>query len=194
MLACLHGRLLPCLSSCLLRACLHRSVLACLIAWLLTCVLTYLPACLQAGVLLAIFLTLRRMSEATRGLQRRMEEQVSPIPDNVDEITTTVRESSRSVLEDIAGLSRDARRQVQKFDALTDELADRVRLQIIRLDQLLSQALSNLERAGTAVRENVVGPVREATAVIQGVKAAIDFLAARRERRGRQQSDEELFI
>jgi hypothetical protein len=99
------------------------------------------------------------------------------------------------VLEDIAGLSRDARRQMQKFDALTDELADRVRLQIIRLDQLLSQALSNLERAGTAVRENVVGPVREATAVIQGVKAAIDFLAARRERqRGRQQSDEELFI
>lgn len=156
--------------------------------------LTALALLLQAGVLLAIFLTLRRMSEATRGLQRRMEEQVSPILDNVDEITTTVRDSSRSVLEDLAGLSSDARRQVQKFDALTDELADRVRLQIIRLDQLLSQALSNLERAGTAVRENVVGPVREATAVIQGVRAAIDFLAARRERRGRQQSDEELFI
>ncbi len=157
--------------------------------------LTALALLLQAGVLLAIFLTLRQMSEATRGLQRRMEEQVSPILDNVDEITTTVRDSSRSVLEDLAGLSRDARRQVQKFDELTDELADRVRLQIIRLDQLLSQALSNLERAGTAVRENVVGPVREATAVIQGVRAAIDFLAARRERhRGRQQSDEELFI
>ncbi|MFB3153492.1 MAG: hypothetical protein ACE10I_03345, partial [Candidatus Acidiferrales bacterium] len=67
--------------------------------------LTALALLLQAGVLLAIFLTLRRMSEATRGLQRRMEEQVSPILDNVDEITTTVRESSRSVLEDIAGLS-----------------------------------------------------------------------------------------
>ncbi|MCH8947360.1 MAG: hypothetical protein IH789_06985, partial [Acidobacteria bacterium] len=51
--------------------------------------LTALALLLQAGVLLAIFLTLRRMSEATRGLQRRMEEQVSPILDNVDEITTT---------------------------------------------------------------------------------------------------------
>jgi len=42
----------------------------------------------------------------------------------------------------------------------------------------------------------VIGPVREAAAVVQGVKAAIDFLTARRERSRRrpERVDEELFI
>lgn len=151
---------------------------------------------LQAGILVAAYLRLAKLDQETKAWRRQLSEQAAPILRNMDEITVSVRENSRLILNDFSALSRDARRQMEKFDRLTDEFADRLRLQIIHLDDLLTQTLRNLEEAGSAVKQNVVGPVREAAAVMQGVKAAIDFISARRNRHRRveQRPDEELFI
>ncbi|HKZ52517.1 MAG TPA: DUF948 domain-containing protein [Candidatus Acidoferrales bacterium] len=158
--------------------------------------LTTLALVAQAVILVATYLRLAKLDEETRALRQKLSEQAGPILRNVDELTLTARDKTRLILEDISALSYDARRQMEKLDRLTDELADRLRLQIIRTDELLSKALQNLEEAGTAVKESVIGPVREAAAVVQGVKAAIDFLTARRERSRRrpERVDEELFI
>jgi hypothetical protein len=158
--------------------------------------LTTLALLTQAAILVATYLRLAKLDQETRALREKLNEQAGPILRNVDEITLNARDKGRVILEDLSALSRDARRQVEKLDRLTDELADRLRLQIIRADQLLSQAVGDLEKAGATVKENVVSPVREAAAVVQGVKAAIDFLGARRgrSRRHRERVDEELFI
>lgn len=158
--------------------------------------LTTVALLAQATILVLAYLRLKKIDQETQGLRRHVREQAGPILRNVEEISLTVRENSRVILDDLSGLSHDARRQVEKLDRLTDEMADRLRLQIIRLDELLSRALGNLEEAGTAVKQSVASPVREAAAVLQGVKAAIDFLGARRNR-GRppsRRADEELFI
>lgn len=151
---------------------------------------------LQAAILVASYLRLAKLDEETKGLRRQLSEQAGPILHNVEEISLTVRENSRLMFDDLSALSHDARRQIEKFDRLTDEFADRLRLQIVRLDELLTQTLESLEKAGSTLKENVVGPVREAAAVLQGVKAAIDFLNARRgrSRRAPRRVDEELFI
>lgn len=150
----------------------------------------------QAVILVATYLRLAKLDEETRVLRQKLSEQAGPILRNVDELTLTARDKTRLILEDVSALSYDARRQMEKLDRLTDEMADRLRLQIIRTDELLSKALESLEEAGTTVKESVVGPVREAAAVVQGVKAAIDFLTARRGRAPRrpERVDEELFI
>lgn len=153
----------------------------------------------QAVILVLTYLRLAKLDEETKALRRQVVERAGPILRNVEEVTLTVRENSRVIFDDLSALSYNARRQMDKFDRLSDELADRIRGQIVRVDQLLTQTLDNLQRAGTAVRENIVGPVQEAAAVIQGVKAAIDFLSARRgraETRERQapRAEEDLFI
>lgn len=157
---------------------------------------TALAVVMQAGILVGAYLRLAKLDEETKPLRRQISEQIPPILRNVDDITVTVREKSRELLYDATALTQDARRQMEKFDRLTDEVADRLRLQIIRLDELLTQAMENIEQAGSTVKESVVGPVKEATAVLQGVRAAIDFLGARRDRTRRkgQRIDEELFI
>lgn len=151
---------------------------------------------IQAGILVATYLRLKKIDEETRALRRQVIEHTGPILRNVEETTHTVRENSRVIFDDLSALSHDARRQMEKFDRLTDEAADRLRLQIIRLDELLTLALDNLEKAGSAVKETVEGPVREAAAVVQGVKAAIDFISARRKgsRSEPRRADEQLFI
>jgi len=150
---------------------------------------------LQSGILVALYLRLAKFDEETRALRRQLSERADPILRNVEDITLTLRDRGRVIAEDLSAMSYDARRQVQKFDRLTDELADRLRLQILRIDQLLTQALESLEQAGTTVKENVVQPMREAAAVMRGVKAALEFLATRPERAKKgARADEELFI
>jgi len=151
---------------------------------------------LQAGLLLAAYLRLAKLDRDTANLRRQLDEHSGPILRNLSDVTLTVRENSRILFDDITALSLDARRQMEKFDRLTDEMADRVRGQILRLDELLTLTLNNLENAGSAVKDSVTGPVREAAAVIQGVKAALDFINARRTRQRQpgRAPDEQLFI
>lgn len=150
----------------------------------------------QAVVIVLAYLRVARLDEETKALRQQIQEQSRPILSNVEDVTANVRDRSRVILEDASAISYDARRQMEKVDRLTDELADRIRLQIIRTDELLSQALQNLEEASSTVKQNVVGPVREAAAVVQGIKAAIEFFGGRRNRKHRRGTgvDEELFI
>lgn len=151
---------------------------------------------LQAGILIGAYLRLAKLDRDTRDLRRQLNEHSGPILRNLTDITLTVRENSRLIFDDLTALTLDARRQVEKFDRLTDEVADRLRTQILRLDDLMTLTLNNLEKAGSTVKDTVGGPVREAAAVIQGVKAAIEFINARRgrPRSGSRAPDEQLFI
>lgn len=167
------------------------------LTWLTVFVgLTTLALLAQAIILVATYLRLAKLDEETRALRKQVSDQAGPILRNVEDITVTVRDKGRLIADDLTAMSYDARRQMEKVDQLTDDLADRLRLQIIRADQLLTQALDNLEEAGTTVKENVVGPVREAAAVLAGVKAAVDYLGERRQRgRGKTgREGEQLFI
>lgn len=150
----------------------------------------------QAGILIATYLRLAKLDRDTTRLRQQLDEHAGPILRNVNDVTLTVRENSRLIFDDLTALSQDARRQMEKFDRLTDDVADRLRLQIIRLDELMTLILDNLEKAGGSVKDAVGGPVREAAAVIQGVKAALEFINARRSRpRPRARAaDEQLFI
>ena len=167
------------------------------LTWLTVFVgLTTLALLAQAAILVATYLRLAKLDEETRALRNKVNEQAGPILRNVEDITLTVRDKGRLIADDLTAISYDARRQMEKLDQLTDEVADRLRSQLDRADQLLSLALDNLEEAGTAVKENVVGPMREAAAVLAGVKAAVDYLGTRG-RRGKGKTGregEQLFI
>ncbi len=158
--------------------------------------LTTVALVAQATALLLAYMRLAKLDEETKATRQQLREQLGPILRNVEDTSITVRENSRVIFDDLSAMSYTARKQVDKFDRISDELADRLKLQIIRVDELLTVTLDNLEHAGTAVRENVIGPVKEAAAVIQGVKAAIEFINARRskERRPSGRSEEDLFI
>lgn len=144
--------------------------------------LTAVAILLQAGVLTAIYLSLARVEKDTRRVRKQLDQRIDPILNNLQEITDNARD-----------LSIDARRQMDKFDKISEDVADRLRAQILRLDVLLSQALDQVEDAGIHVRDRVSGPMREAAAVLEGLKAALTNLNRRKSRRG-QESEEELFI
>lgn len=169
--------------------------------WLVVFVgVTAVAVVIQAVVLTATYLRLRRIDNEMNTLRQRFNDRVDPILNRLDDILQTVQLNSHRILGDCAAVAETARNQIEKFDRLTDELSDRVRGQIIRVDELLTRAVGALEAAGDKVQRGLEGPVREAVAVVQGVKTALDYLAERRRKAAATQpgqspaTEEELFI
>ena len=153
---------------------------------------------LQMLILLALFLqvkaALARLDRVTNDLQSK----INPILIRVNRILEDSEERISSIMGDAAELTRVARGQAQKFDRVFTEALERLRIQILRADIILTGALEVIEDTGSKFRDTLWGPVQKATAIIRGIKMGLDFL-----RRGQRQrsadgepatQDEELFI
>jgi hypothetical protein len=84
------------------------------------------------------------------------------------------------LVDDAANIVYLARGQAQKMDRVLTEASDRLRGQLVRADRILTGALEAVEDAGVQVKRNFWGPVRKASAVVQGIKIALDVLRSRR--------------
>jgi hypothetical protein len=90
-----------------------------------------------------------------------------------------------------------ARSQAQKVDRVFTDTLDRLRIQVVRADQILTGTLEVIEEAGTSFREKLWQPVHQASAVLKGFRAGLDFIRGNQRRRPEEDpttQDEELFI
>lgn len=151
---------------------------------------------LQMLILLAMFLEFRRMNDRMSRLAETLEVRLNPILARLDHLLEDTHGRISSIVADGAEMAHLARLQAQKFDRIISEAVDRLRLQIIRADQLLTGALETVEQAGSQVRRTVWGPVQEASAFLKGLKTGLDFIRGQRRspERARERQDEELFI
>jgi len=153
----------------------------------------------QMAVLVAMFLQLKMsMQEFTR-IANDLQGRVDPILLRVNRILEDSEERISSVMGDTAEITRIARGQAQKVDRVVTEGLERLRVQVIRADQILTGALEVVDEAGTKFRNTLWGPIRQASAVMKGIKVGLDML--RRHQNNKPESDadsvsqdEELFI
>jgi methyl-accepting chemotaxis protein len=85
--------------------------------------------------------------------------------------------------------------QAHRFAEVGRDIADRTKAQIARVDAVMDETVEQVHHAGDNVKEAVMKPVREASAVFAGVKAAVFTLASgRRPTVDHITQDEEMFI
>jgi len=88
-----------------------------------------------------------------------------------------------------------AKDQAHRFAEVGRDLADRAKAQIARVDAVVDDTVEQVHHAGENVKAFVMKPVREASAVLAGVKAAVSTLVeGRRPTVDHITQDEEMFI
>jgi hypothetical protein len=151
----------------------------------------------QMAILVGMFVQLKiSMREFTR-IANDLQGRVDPILTRVNRILEDSEGRISSVMGDTAEITRLARGQAQKMDRIFSDTLERVRIQVIRADQILTGALEVVDEAGTKFRKTLWGPIRQASAVMKGIKVGLDML--RRTQNNKPESepvsqDEELFI
>jgi hypothetical protein len=165
-------------------------------------VVTAIAIVLQAIILIALFFTLRRTAAQIEKTVADLNAKLTPVITSVQILVEDVSPRITGIIADASEITRLARGEAQKIDRILSEALERLRMQLIHVDHILTGAMEAVEEAGSHLRQTVWGPVVKATALIRGVQAGIDFLRNGRQRRGpldpvesaAEQQDEGMFI
>ncbi|MGH9735576.1 MAG: hypothetical protein ACRD8A_13420 [Candidatus Acidiferrales bacterium] len=158
-------------------------------------VIAGLAVLLQAVVLLVMAVQMKSSVERLLKITNDLHGRIDPILTRTARILDDSEDRISSIMGDAAEITRIARGQAQKVDRVFTEAVERLRLQVIRTDQILTGTLEVIEDAGSKFRRSVWMPVQQASALLKGLKAGLEFLrSSNRPKSDAVQQDEELFI
>ena len=162
-------------------------------------VATAVAVVLQAIVLIALFIQLRRTAARVEQTVADLNTKVTPLISRVQILVDDISPRISGIVADASEITRLARGEAQRVDRIVNEALERLRMQLIHIDHILTGAMESVEEAGSHLRQTIWGPVVKATALIRGVQAGIDFF--RNVRQGRdpveppaEHQDEGMFI
>jgi hypothetical protein len=145
--------------------------------------LTGIAVLLQAGVLLAMYLAMRRSGERMEALATEVKTKVMPTVEQAQQMLTVMRPKLEVIVDNLEGATTVLRSQVERVDATVNDVMDRARLQIIRGDELLTRTMDRVEQTSDMVQRTVVSPVRQLSGLMQGITVGLEFLFGGRGRR-----------
>jgi len=151
---------------------------------------------LQAFSMFGLYRAIREIKEEVAGIRADVSRRIDPLAASLTEIVASSREPLRSITADLAEVARVLRQRTGSVDEALDDLLDRFRLQVIRVDQTITDVLERVDKTTATVQRNIIAPVSEASAVLKGLQAGLDFfLSRRRESRASDvPQDEQMFI
>jgi hypothetical protein len=145
--------------------------------------LTAIAVALQAGVLVALFVTVLKTRAKAEALAEQVKSKALPALETAHSLLTELRPKLQVITDNLMETTTVVRSQVERVDATVSDATDRARLQVIRADELLSRTLDRVEETSDLVTKTVVSPVRQVSGIIQGVTAGLEFLLGNRPRR-----------
>jgi len=149
----------------------------------------------QTILLLLFVIAFRDWCNRTGTLVDQVARNIDPVLKAARELLVESREKIASVSSNLIEISSLVRNQVVRLDTLLSDTTDRAQMQIVRLDHLIGDTMNRVEETTEAIQRGVLQPVREISAVVVGVRTALEFLVHRRRKTvERATHDEELFI
>ena len=139
---------------------------------------------LQALVLLAMYIAMRKSSERMQALADDVKNKVMPTVAEAQQMLTLLRPKVEVIVDNLEETTTVMRSEIKRIDAAVNDVVDRARLQVIRADELLSRTLDRVEQTSDMVHKTVVSPVRHLSGVMQGITVGLEFLFGRGRRNG----------
>lgn len=152
--------------------------------------LTGLAVLLQAGVLLAIYVAMRKagrfIEEEVEGLRSAVMPVLRETQDMLAdsrEILAQARESFERVApklevtaNDLAEVAHVLRVEGIQMQSSVHEILERIRRQSVRVDGMLTDLLNSVDRTGVFIANSVSKPIRQINRVMGTVRAVVDTL------------------
>ena len=162
-------------------------------------VVTAIAVVIQMGVLIALFLSVRKTSARVERLADALESRAVPTLEAANAVLTDSRARITETVSNLAAISSSLRSQVDRFDVTFSDAMDRTRRQVIRADNVVTRTMDHVEETTEVLHQGVIGPVRQMAGLVTGLTVGIDtfFKLARkfpRREHAPVSQDEEMFI
>jgi outer membrane murein-binding lipoprotein Lpp len=152
---------------------------------------------IQAGILVALYLSVRKSAAKMDALSTEIKEKVLPTVESVQSFIAEVRPRIDTISANVAESSTLIKNQLQRLDATLTDVLDRTRLQVIRADELLNRTMDKVEETSEIVHKTVVSPLRQVSGVMNAIYTGVEvFLGTKRRggKNGMGVPQDEMFI
>jgi hypothetical protein len=163
---------------------------------------------LQMFFLAAMAFSIRRLATLIETAKSDAEARLYPVLENARPVMENIKhlqdqakslfESSSPkvnvILDNVAHVTSTTRGNLDRVDATVNDVIDRVRLQVIRADEMTTRAMDRVEETTEKVHHTVLSPVRQVSGILSGITAGMNayFSGQKRPRNGGP--NEEMFI
>lgn len=145
--------------------------------------LTGAAVLLQACLLAAMYLAMRKSSARMEAIASEVKGKAIPTLELAQSMLTEVRPKLQVIADNLQEATTTLRAEIERVDATVNDVVDRARLQIIRVDELLGRTLDRVEQTSEMVHQTVISPVRQVSGLVRGITAGVEFFLGSRGRR-----------
>jgi hypothetical protein len=108
-------------------------------------ILVAIAVLMQAGSMLGIWLTLRKIPGQIESVRADVKQRLDPLTQSALEIVNNSREPLRNITANLSEISTMLRDRTSNVDAVAAELLEKSRQQIIRVDKMVSDLVEKVE-------------------------------------------------
>jgi len=152
----------------------------------------------QAFILLAALIVMRKTAKSIGEKLDTFGASAIPLIDKTRTLVNNLSPRIEGAADDVAALTHSLRRQTADLQSLSNEIVMRTRAQATRLDGMMTGVLDSVERAGNFVTDTVNKPLRQLSAILASIKAAVeslrDYQAPPRADAERASRDHDMFV
>lgn len=159
--------------------------------------LTALAVLIQAGILVALYLAVRKTTARMEAMTLEMKNKAIPALDTAQSMLVQLRPRIETMAVNLSESTTLVRSQIGRIDATLSDALDRTRLQVIRADELLNRTMDKVEETSEVVHKTVVSPLRQVSGLMSAISTGVEvFLGQKRRqpRNGMGVPQDEMFI
>ena len=153
---------------------------------------------IQTLLFFGIYQSLRRISTWMDGWGRDLLRNAEVISSKVEEGLTTIKstaDSLRPITQNLVGTTQIVHNRVVELDNFLAEATRTARQEIMRIQDIVQSASRRAEETLDILRDSVLAPVNEISAVVRAIRVSLDVLFRRRKNPSNASAqDEEMFI
>jgi ABC-type transporter Mla subunit MlaD len=152
----------------------------------------------QAGILVGLFLSFKKTTERVEAIARNVETRAIPLLDSAKTILDENGPRLKEITTNLSDTTATLKTQLTRVDATLNDVLDRTRLQVIRVDDMVSRTMDKVEETTEMLQSTVASPVRKLTGIMQGLSVGLGAYIRRRRKASLDAmtaiEDDELFI
>ncbi len=146
-----------------------------------------------AAMAIAMIVMMRSVRDIKNHLDT-MAPKATEILETAGETISTTRQQIDQITGNANAVLETAKSQLTTTNEFLSEATTRARAQLDRVELVLDDTISRVHQTAVVLNDGVLTPVRQATAVVAGIRSAVDFLIRGRPDVSRATTDEEMFI
>lgn len=156
---------------------------------------------LQMLILLVMCIVMYKLSARLKTVADETESRVFPLIDSarillqdVKTFLETTRPKVDVILDNAAHVTTSARADVERVQVTLNDLLDRLRLQVIRADEMVTRTMDRVEETSEKVQHSVMSPIRQVSGIAQAVSIGVSTFFNSQKRRRNGGPNDEMFI